>query len=61
MLKLAKQQKQESAETQSQVELQRKHQVDAAIVRIMKARKQLNHQVRQGKQLLLFFHIRANI
>jgi len=45
LLKLAKQQKQESAETQSQVELQRKHQVDAAIVRIMKARKQLNHQV----------------
>jgi len=45
MLKLAKQQKQESAETQSQVEIQRKHQVDAAIVRIMKTRKMLNHQV----------------
>jgi len=45
MLKLAKQQKQENMETQSQITVQRKHQVDAAIVRIMKARKQLNHAV----------------
>jgi len=45
MLKLAKQQKQENLETQSQITVQRKHQVDAAIVRIMKARKQLVHAV----------------
>jgi len=45
MLKLAKQQKKENMETQSQITVQRKHQVDAAIVRIMKARKQLNHAV----------------
>lgn len=45
MLKLAKTQKQENLETQSQISIQRKHQVDAAIVRIMKARKQLNHAI----------------
>ena len=35
MLKLAKQQKQENMETQSQITVQRKHQVDAAIVRVI--------------------------
>lgn len=43
MLKTVKQQQKDTDETQQQVQVQRRHQVDAAIVRIMKARKQLNH------------------
>jgi cullin 3 len=43
MLKTVKQQQKDADETQQQVQVQRRHQVDAAIVRIMKARKQLNH------------------
>jgi len=45
MLKIAKHVLKENAETDAQVLVQRKHQVDAAIVRIMKARKTLSHQV----------------
>eukprot|EP00494_Astrolonche_serrata_P006005 UN06022 len=45
MLKMQRQQKRETNETQQQIEIQRKHQVDAAIVRIMKARKQLSHAI----------------
>jgi len=43
MLKLSRQQNKETSETQQQVQIQRNNQVDAAIVRIMKARKQLTH------------------
>jgi len=43
MLKLSRTQAKETNETQQQVQIQRNNQVDAAIVRIMKARKQLSH------------------
>lgn len=45
MLKTNKQQKMETDESEQQIHVQRRHQVDAAIVRIMKTRKQLNHAV----------------
>ena len=52
MLKTKKEEKYERDETEQQIHVQRRHQVDAAIVRIMKARKQLSHAV---KFLFLFF------
>jgi len=45
MLKTTKQTNEENNESEQQIQVQRRHQVDAAVVRIMKARKQLQHNV----------------
>jgi len=45
MLKTQTQANEENSESEQQIQVQRRHQVDAAVVRIMKARKQLQHNV----------------